>query len=387
MNEFVYSYPTTVYFGKNAASKHLISALSGAKKILRVTGKGSVKKTGVFDAICSILSEAGIEIVEFDGIPSNPTWTKVKEGAAIARENDVDYVLALGGGSVIDASKIIAAQAVCDEDYWNAFVHEHRIPAGEPIRLGAIVTASGTGAEMNGGAVITNEEENTKTGVFAKAPRFAILDPDYTLTVPRMQVFSGAYDTFCHALESYLGNSGELCITDDLSIAVMKNTIANMRRLLVDINDEQARANLEWDSAMAENGILKIGKPTCFQVHMIEHQLGAFTDCNHGQGLAVIEPAYIRHIRNDAPEKLARMFREVFGAQGENEQQVIEDGLRILHDFLGECGLPRTLDELRSKVEITDEILDQTADTTTIVTTGPVVLTRDDVRSILEDCK
>lgn len=205
MRSFVYEYPTKVYFRKGAPAAYLKDALGSARKILPVTGKGSVKKTGVYDQIMDLLKDK--EVVEFSDIPSNPTWDKVQEGAALAKETGADFVLALGGGSVIDASKIIAAQAATEENYWNVFVHEHRMPADKPLPLGAIVTASGTGAEMNGGAVITNDEEHVKTGVFAKALVFAILDPAYTKTVPHMQVFSGAFDIWCHALESYLGKS------------------------------------------------------------------------------------------------------------------------------------------------------------------------------------
>lgn len=385
MNEFVFTYPTAVYFGKDAAKKHLKDALKGVKKVMLVTGGGSVKKTGIFDDIMNLLQD--VEVVEFAGIPSNPTWSKVQEGARLAKQEGVDFILALGGGSVIDASKIIAAQAATDENCWNAFVHEHRLPREAPLPLGAIVTASGTGAEMNGGAVITNEDEQVKTGVFAKAPVFAILDPSYLNTVPVMQVFSGAFDTWCHALESYLGVSEGRNITDDLSLAVMENTIANMEKLKKDLYDENARGNLEWDSAMAENGILKVGKPTCFQVHMIEHQLGAFTDCSHGQGLAVLEPAYLRYIAKSDPAKLARMFRAVFHVGNPDNEQAIEEGLQALEAFIASCGLPTRLKDLRSRVEITDEILDKIADTAVIVSTGPVTLNREDIRAILEACK
>ena len=215
---------------------------------------------------------------------------------AIKRKKEkIDFILAVGGGSVIDCCKVISSQAVIDEDIWDLEYVHGKFPT-EGIPMGAIVTASGTGAEMNGGAVITHEEKNWKGGIFASTADFAVLDPAYTLTVPSMQVLSGAFDTLSHALETYLGNSDQDNVSDDVALAIMKNTVVNMRRLLKDINDEQARSNLMWDSAMAENGILKCGRQTDFQVHQIEHQLGAFTDCNHGQGLAVIQPVYCYHI-------------------------------------------------------------------------------------------
>ncbi len=250
----------------------------------------------------------------------------------------------------------------------------------EGIPMGAIVTASGTGAEMNGGAVITHEEKNWKGGIFASTADFVVLDPVYTLTVPSMQVLSGAFDTLSHALETYLGNSDQDNVSDDVALAIMKNTVVNMRRLLKDINDEQARSNLMWDSAMAENGILKCGRQTDFQVHQIEHQLGAFTDCNHGQGLAVIQPVYCYHILNDAREKLTRFAQVVFG------QKTAEEGLEALQNFIKECHLPTTLPELKSKVEITNDLLKKVADTTNLIKTNPRTLAKEEVYDILLEC-
>lgn len=206
----------------------------------------------------------------------------------------------------------------------------HGIPTGKPIPLGAVVTASGTGAEMNGGAVITNEAVKIKGGMYAAAPRFAILDPDYTMTLPRMQVFSGAFDTLSHAMETYFGRSDQDNVSDDVALAIMRSTVVNMRTLLRDINDYTARSNLMWTSAMAENGILKVGRLTDFECHQIEHQLGAYTNCNHGQGLAVLHPVYYRHIVKDAPEKFERMGRAVFGVEG------AEAAVEVLAAFIQE---------------------------------------------------
>lgn len=200
MENFVYEYPTKVYFGKGAARQHLSNILSAyGPNVLLAYGGGSIKKNGVYDEIAGILKENGKTITEFTGIMSNPTWEKVREGAKLARENKIDLVLAVGGGSVVDCCKVVCAQAVTNEDLWEVEMVRHGIPTGKPIPLGAVVTASGTGAEMNGGAVITNESAKIKGGMFAAAPRFAILDPDYTMTLPRMQVLSGAFDTLSHA--------------------------------------------------------------------------------------------------------------------------------------------------------------------------------------------
>ena len=248
------------------------------------------------------------------------------------------------------------------------------------LPLGAVVTASGTGAEMNGGAVITNEALKLKTGMGAFAPRFAVLDPKYTLSVPRMQVISGAFDTLSHAMETYLGQSDRDNVSDDVALSIMRNTVVNIRRLLRNIDDLQARGNLMWDSAMAENGILKVGRLTDFQTHQIEHQLGAYTDCNHGQGLAVIQPVYYRHILADAEEKFTWFAREVFG------KETAAEGVEALTAFVEECGLPTRLGQLKSRVEITPELLRQVADSCNIIKSNPRTLTHDEIYEILCAC-
>ena len=254
------------------------------------------------------------------------------------------------------------------------------------LPLGAVVTASGTGAEMNGGAVITNEALKLKTGMGAFAPRFAVLDPKYTLSVPRMQVISGAFDTLSHAMETYLGQSDQDNVSDDVALSIMRNTVVNIRRLLANIDDLQARGNLMWDSAMAENGILKVGRLTDFQTHQIEHQLGAYTDCNHGQGLAVIHPAYYRHIVKDATEKFARFARSVWGVSEADDAQAAQKAILALEAFILECGLPTKLSQLKSKAEITPDLLRQVADSTNLLPNGPRQLTHDEVYDILTEC-
>lgn len=381
MENFVYEYPTKVYFGKGAAKQHLAGILSAyGPNVLLAYGGGSIKRNGIYNEITGILKEAGKTVTEFTGIMSNPIWEKVKEGAKLARDSKIDLVLAVGGGSVIDCCKIVCAQAVTDEDLWEVEMVRHGAHAGKPIPLGAVVTASGTGAEMNGGAVITNEDAKIKGGMFAAAPRFAILDPEYTMSLPDSQVLSGAFDTLSHAMETYFGRSDRDNVSDEVALAVMVSTVTNMRTLLKDIHDYTARSNLMWTSAMAENGILKVGRLTDFEAHQIEHQLGAYTDCNHGQGLAVIHPAYYRHIVKDAPEKFARLGQAVFGVDG------AEAAVDALAAFIRECGLPTKLSQLRSKTEITPELLRHVADSTNLLPNGPRQLTHDEVYEILMEC-
>ena len=380
MNKFTFSYPTKVYFGERSAMQALQAELGKVgENVMLAYGGGSITKNGVYDEMRALLTQAGKKVVDFSGIMSNPTYTKVQEGAALVREQHVDFILAVGGGSVIDCCKVISAQAVLDEDIWDMEYGKGKFPtAGIP--MGAVVTASGTGAEMNAGAVITYEEKKWKGPIFGTAASFAVLDPAYTMSVPAMQVISGAFDTLSHAMETYLGTSDEDNVSDDLALAVMKNTVVNMRRLLKDINDRQARSNLMWDSAMAENGILKCGRLTDFQAHQIEHQLGAYTDCNHGQGLAVIQPVYYRHIVKDAPEKFTRFAKVVFGVD------TPEAGVDALENFIKECGLPVKMNQLKSTVEITPEVLRQVADTCNIIKCNPRQLEREEVYQILLEC-
>lgn len=380
MNKFMFSYPTRVYFGEGSAAQAFEKEHgSMGKTVMLAYGSGSVKKNGIYDEMKTMLEQAGKRIVEFAGIMPNPTYAKVQEGAALVREKQADFILAVGGGSVIDCCKVISAQARLPEDIWDMEYGKGQFPkAGIP--MGAVVTASGTGAEMNAGAVITYEEKKWKGPIFGSAASFAILAPAYTMSVPPMQVLSGAFDTLSHGMETYLGTSDRDNVSDDVALAVMRNTVINMRRLLIDINDMEARSNLMWDSAMAENGILKCGRLTDFQAHQLEHQLGAYTDCNHGQGLSVIQPVYYRHIVKDAPEKFARFAKVVFDAD------TAEAGLNALEDFIKECGLPTKMSQLKSTVEITPEVLRQVADTCNIIKCNPRELGRDEIYEILLEC-
>lgn len=385
MKDFIYSYPTKVYFGDKAAAKMLPAELAKTgKTVMLAYGKNSIKKSGVYDEICGYLKEAGKEIVDFPGIMPNPTYKKVQEGAALAKEKNVDFILAVGGGSVIDCCKIIAAQAAAEKDIWEMEFKDHVYPT-EFLPMGAIVTASGTGAEMNNGAVIINEDTKEKAGVLGAYAEFAVLDVAYTMSLPPRQVISGAFDTLSHSMETYLGSPREVTLSDEIAEAVMRNVIRNIRLLLKDINDKEARTELMWASAMAENGILKIGKVTDFQAHQIEHQLGAYTDCNHGQGLAVIHPVLYRHICKDGVRQFARMAQMVWeiSPEGKSEEELAEAGIEALAEFVKEIGLPSTFRDMG----ITDKsVLKKVADTCNLTAGCCKKLSREEVLEILEEC-
>ena len=351
MENFVYEYPTKVYFGKGAAKAHLPGILSACgPNVLLAYGGGSIKKNGVYEELMELLKAAGKTVTEFAGIMSNPTWAKVQEGAKLARDCKADLVLAVGGGSVIDCCKIVCAQAVTDEDLWDLEMVRHKALAGVPIPLGAVVTASGTGAEMNGGAVITNEAKKIKTGRDYPAlnARFALMDPTYTFSVPKKQMISGSFDILSHIMETYFSAPNEDNVSDDIMEALMRSVIRNLRAAIQNLEDYTARSNLMWDSTMAENRVIKMGKKCDFECHNMEHQLGAYTNCNHGCGLAVIHPVYYRHVYKEGLPKFVRFAENVWSIarNGKTDEELALAGIEALADFIKEIGLPTTLKEL-----------------------------------------
>lgn len=386
MNPFDYAYPVRVHFGAGTLEKSLAAELPKyGKNVLLAYGGGSIRRTGLYDKLKSVLTAAGKEVFDFGGIMSNPTYAKVQEGAKLAKEHGIDFILAVGGGSVIDCCKVVSVQAKTNKDIWTLEYEEKGKPAAG-IPFGAIVTASGTGAEMNNGAVITNEERGQKSPLWGSFADFAILDVETMLTLPKKQVISGAFDTLSHAMETYLGTPRTSNLSDEMGEAVMRSVIRNLRRVVKDEKDVEARSELAWASAMAENGILKLGKTTDFQAHMIEHQLGAFTNCNHGAGLAVIHPALYRHLAKAAPQQFARLATEVFGVEpaGRSEEELALAMPEALAAFIKEIGMPMTLTELG----ITDDnILRKTADTCILTSGCAKKLTRDEVYEILQECK
>lgn len=347
MNNFIYQNTTKVYFGKGGVKEYLCCLLKKVgDTVMLAYGGGSIKKNGIYDEVTAILQKAGKTVVDFSGIMPNPTYAKVQEGAKLVRENNVDFILAVGGGSVIDCCKIVSAQAKLSEDIWDMETVKRNYPS-DFVPMGAIVTASGTGSEMNNGAVITNEEKKIKCGLMGAQAQFVFLDPSYTMSVPFKQVISGAFDTLSHAMETYFGKPNDNNLSDDINEAVMRSLIRNIRILLKDKENYEARSELMWASSMAENGILKIGKITDFQCHQIEHQLGAYTDCNHGQGLAVIHPVLYRHIYKDGAERFARFAKNVWGVkEKKSTEETALAGVEALAAFIKEIGLPKSFTQM-----------------------------------------
>ncbi len=382
MNTFDYHYPVRQHFGKGCAEEAIRSEMKNVgTRVLLAYGGGSLKRTGLYERIRSWLDECGKQVTDFGGIMPNPTYAKVQEGARIVRENDIDFILAVGGGSVIDCCKIVSAQARMDEDVWDAWYTGHRLPT-DFVPMGAVVTASGTGAEQNNGAVITHEEKKLKQPLFGAYHSFAVLDSDLTKTLPMAQVISGAFDTLSHCMETYMGRPQTTNLSDEINEAVMRNVVRNLRTLIAD-HDDFARGELMWASAMAENGMLKLGKQTDFQCHMIEHAVGAYTDCNHGRGLAVIHPPLYRHLLDDGTEKLARMAETVWGVRGATPRETAALGIDALEAFIRETGLPTRWSEMG----ITDETVLRSAADTCFITPGCCrQMSRDEIFGILRSC-
>lgn len=388
MNNFIFENATKVYFGKCCVKEYLVKELAAyGDRVLFAYGGGSIKKNGVYDEVLALLQKAGKMVTEFPGIMPNPTYQKVLKGASLARKNKIDLILGVGGGSVMDCCKAVAMAAVSTKDIWENFWIRPGVVSFDPLPVGVIATVAGTGSGMNGGAVITNEAVHVKTGRDYPEcnPRFALLDPLYTVSVPKQQMLSGSFDILSHIMEIYFSEPDDDNVSDDISEALMRSTIRNLRAAVENPSDYTARSNLMWCSTMAENRIIKLGKKMDFQAHNIEHQLGAYTNCNHGAGLAVISPVYYRHIYRHGPKKFARFARKIWEIppHGKNEEELALAGVNALTAFIHEIGLPATLRELG----ITDKaLLKDVAFSCNLSPGSYKQMTHEEIHEILTEC-
>lgn len=388
MNNFIFENATKAYFGKGCVKEYLACEVKKyGNNVMIAYGGGSIKKNGIYDEVIGILTDEGKNVIEFTGIMANPTYEKVLAGAALAKENHVDVIIGIGGGSVMDCCKAVSLAATSKEDVWDNFWAKQGVIDFEPLPLGVIVTVAGTGSEMNGGAVITNKKLKIKTGRdYPKCnPKFALLDPEYTYSVPKNQMISGGFDILSHIMEIYFSEPNEDNVSDDISEALMISVIHNLRAAIENPNDYVSRSNIMWASTMAENRIIKLGKKMDFEAHQIEHQLGAFTDCNHGQGLAVISPVYYRHIYMYGLPKFVRFAKNVWNIniEGKKEDELAREGVEALADFIQEIGLPTTLKGLGI---MDKEILKTVAKSCNISAGSYKKMTHEEILQILEEC-
>lgn len=383
--DFTYYNPTRIHFGKDSLQELTGELNNYGETVLLVYGKNAIKKTGLYNQVLEILSRSGKYVVELAGVMSNPTYDKVLEGGALIREHKVDLILAIGGGSVIDCAKAISVSAYCEGDaftkYWMNFE-----PVSNPIvPVGSILTMVGTGSEMNGGSVITHEELKIKNGrVFGPEvyPKFSILNPEYTFTVPEYQMVSGVFDIMSHLMEQYF--SGNDNNTSDYVIeGLLRSVIDNTRVAIKNPQDYEARSNLMWSSTLALNTIAGVSKEQDWEVHMIEHQLGAYTDCAHGMGLAAISIPYYKYIYPYGLDKFVRFAKEVWhvSEEGKTKEEVAQEGLSRLEAFIKECGMVTSLRDLGA----TKEMLPLIANST-VLGGGYKQLTAEEVLLILERC-
>ena len=388
MNNFIFENGTKVFFGKGCVKEFLAGNLNRyGNNVMLAYGGSSIKNNGVYDEIKQILENEGKNVVEFSGIMSNPTYAKVMEGAALAKENNIDVILGVGGGSVMDCCKAVSLAADYDGDIWEDFWEKNGVVYFDPIPLGVVVTVTGTGSECNGGAVITNEEKKVKTGRdYPKCnPKFALMDPEYTFSVPKRQTASGGFDILSHIMETYFSKPDEDNISDDISEALMRSVIRNLPKALEDPKDYTARSNLMWAATMAENRLIKLGKACDFQAHQIEHQLGAYTNCNHGCGLAVIHPVYYRYMYKDGLKKFVRFARNVWDVKSDSmtDEETALAGIEALAGFIKEIGLPSTLRELG----MTDRgSLPEIAESCNIAPGSYGNMTKEAILEILDEC-
>lgn len=388
MRDFQFENSTKVVFGQDCVKKNLSKLVAPyGKNVMLAYGGGSIKRNGIHQEITEILQAAGKTVVEFSGIMSNPTYEKVQEGAELAKNSQVELILGVGGGSVMDCCKAVSLAARYDGDIWQDYWAKPGKIETDPIPLGVVVTVAGTGSECNGGAVITNEKLKVKTGRDYPVlnPKFALLDPVYTYTVPERQMVSGGFDTLSHIMEIYFSEPNEDNVSDDIAEALMKNTIRNLKAAKKNPKDYTARSNLMWDATMAENRVIKMGKKTDFECHNIEHQLGAYTDCNHGEGLAVIHPTYYRHIYFHGLSKFVRFAENVWCIpRGEKtDEELALAGISALEDFIRELGMPTSLSALGIRDK---ELLRKVADSCGISQGSYKPMTKDEIYQIFMEC-
>lgn len=384
MEDFIYHNPTKIYFGKNAIENLESELLKYGKNILITYGFSSIKKNGMYDEVVNILKKLDKNIFEVNEIMPNPRSEKVYEGIELCKKEKIDFILAIGGGSVIDCSKAIALGARIDNDFWQEFFVEHK-PAKDAIPLGTILSVAGTGSEMNCGFVITNYDTKQKLGhgdpqVY---PKFSILNPEYTFSISRQQLINGSVDIFSHLNEVYFSKPDESNVSDAIVEGLMKNLIENVKVALINPKDYVARSNLMWISSMAINNIVELGKETDWKTHQIEHALSAFYDIAHGAGLSIITPHYFRYIYLDALDRFEKFALNVWNIDPTNktQQQIALEGIEAFESFLKDINAITTLKE----VNIPKDMISKMVASFKIYQNGYKILNDKDVEEILNN--
>ncbi|WP_294539149.1 iron-containing alcohol dehydrogenase [uncultured Gemmiger sp.] len=383
LGNFTYCNPTRVHFGEQSLDQLGAELAQYGSKVLLTYGGGSVKKSGLYARILSILQDCGKQVFEVPGVMPNPTVEKLYEGCQVAKDHQVDLILAVGGGSVCDYAKAVSVSAWCTEDPWDKYYLRMEEVDNPIIPVGCVLTMVGTGSEMNGGSVITNHEQKRKIGhVFGSnvMPRFTILNPTYTYTVPMRQMVAGIYDAFNHICEQYFSGEDDNT-TDYIAEGLMRSLVHSSRIAVRDPQNYEARSNIMWAATWALNTLLAMGKSTDWEVHMIGQSIGAYTDATHGMTLSAVSMAYYRFILPYGTAKFARFAANVWGIDptGMTEKELAEAGLSAMEGWMKELGVAMNIRELG----VTEEMIEGIADGTFLLTGGYKTLTREDVIAIL----
>lgn len=386
LGNFSYCNPAKLYFGDQSLDYLNTELPKYGKNVVLIYGGGSIKKNGIYDDVIKILETQGKNVAEIAGVMPNPTLAKLYEGIEIARKHQADLLLAVGGGSVCDYAKAVSVSVNCEEDPWEKYFVRFEEPSCETLPVGCVLTMAGTGSEMNAGSVITNQETKQKIGhVFADEkiiPRFAILNPRYTMTLPHRQMVAGIYDIFNHICEQYF--SGEDDNTSDyISEGLMRSVLHASRIANKNPQDYEARSNLMWTATWALNTLIAKGKSTDWMVHMLGQAVGAYTNATHGMTLAAVSLPYYRHILPYGLPKFKRFAIEVWkvNPEGKTDEEIAEEGLKAMEDWMKELGLAMKISELGA----TKDMIDGIADATLLLEGGYKVLKREEVVAILKE--
>lgn len=385
LGNFMYCNPTRLYFGKESMNNLKTELDKYGKNVMLVYGGGSIKKNGIYDKVTEILKECGKNVFEDGGVMPNPTVEKLYEGCKIAKDNDIDLILSVGGGSCCDYSKAVSVSAYCDEDPWEKYYLRMEDVDNKIIPVGCVLTMVGTGSEMNGGAVITNHETKLKIGhVFGDNvfPKFAILNPEFTMTLPKYQMVAGFYDIMNHITEQYFSDTDD-CTSDYVMEGLMRSLIHSSRIAVKDPHDYEARSNIMWIATWALNTFVAMGKTTDWMVHMIGQSVGAYTDATHGMTLAAVSLPYYRYICPYGVEKFKRFAVNVWDVDpaGKTDEEIAAEGLDAMEAWMNELGLVMNISELG----VTEDMLEGIADGTFIMQGGYKTLTHEEIVNILKE--
>jgi alcohol dehydrogenase YqhD (iron-dependent ADH family) len=387
MDNFKFHVYTEIFFGKGEI-KNLPATLGKyGKNVLFAYGGGSIKKNGIYEKVMGLLSE-NFNVVEFANIEPNPTLDSVNRGVKLCRDHSVDVILAVGGGSVIDCTKAVAAAFYYEGDPWDLVVDSRKITKALPIVT--VLTMAGTGSEMNRGSVITNKEKMLKLGMGAQVtmPQATVIDPTYLYTLPAIQTAAGAADTFSHVLESYFKKGEDAFIQDRMSEAVMLTVIKYAPIAIKEPENYAARANLAWASSLALNGLTGNGKSGAWSIHSIEHELSAYYDLTHGVGLAILIPAWLRHILNEqSVDRIAALGVNVFKISDQlDKMEIAKRAIDAMEQFFASLDIPMRLRDVGIDEE-KFELMAEKAVKYGALKHAYVPMTKEDVIQIYQLCK